>query len=407
VPSFRRYAIGAALSNVGTWMHRVAQAWLVLAVTGEPAMLGIATGLQFLPMLLIGPFAGVLADRIDRRKLLIATQSALAVQAVLLAVAVLLGMATTGLLLTAALLLGIITAVDAPARQSIVSDLVPPKYVVNAVSLNSASFNAARLVGPALAGIMIAVWGSGWVFMINAFTFVAMLVALTGMRLPATATRTSRAAGGVVDGFRHVVSHPDLLFVILTAGLVSMFALNSQVTIAIMSTKEFHADAVVYGVLGSLMAIGSLTGSLLAARRGSTSLLIVRRSAIAVGVATLAAGLMPGTLTYGLALMACGISAITMMTAANAYLQTHAGSEHRSRVMALYLAVFFGTTPIGAPLVGWLSGALGPRAGLVIPGLLAVLTALALAAWYRTRTPTVSSDAGAAQSAPAPVVAGV
>jgi len=366
-------------------MHRVGQAWLILEVTGNPAMLGIATGLQFLPMLLIGPFAGVLADRVDRRKLLIASQVALAIQALGLAAAVLAGFTSAALLLVAAAALGVVTAIDAPARQSIVSDLVPDNLVVNAVSLNSASFNAARLVGPALAGLIIALAGTGWVFLLNGLTFAAMLIALLGMRLP-TGLRTSRGAGGVSEGFRFVISHPDLLFVILTAGLVSMFALNSQVTIAIMATSEFQAEAVTYGVLGSLMAVGSLAGSLLAARRGLTSLTIIRCAAVAVGATTLLAGLMPTTATYGAMLVVCGGASITMMTSANSYLQTHAGGEHRSRVMALYLAVFFGTTPVGAPLVGWLAASVGPRASLVIPGALAILTAIALSVWYRYRS---------------------
>lgn len=362
-------------------MHRVGQAWLVLDLTGDAAMLGVATGLQFLPMLLLGPFGGVLADRVDRRRLMIIAQTALAVQALLLGVLVLAGMATAPLVLGAALVLGIVTAIDAPARQTIVSDLVPARLVVNAVSLNSASFNAARLIGPALAGLIIAAWGTGWVFVVNALTFGTMLVALWGIRL--RGKRPVRGRGGVRQGMSHVRRRPDLLFVIALAGLVSMFALNFQMTIALMSTQEFDAGAVTYGVLGSVMAVGSLAGSLLAARRGSTSLRIISVAALALSVSTLAAGLMPGSAMFGVALVACGLSALTMMTSANSYLQTHAGEEHRSRVMALYLAVFFGTTPVGAPIIGWVAGALGPRAALVIPGLLALVTTIGLLLLYR------------------------
>lgn len=382
IPDYRRYAVGAAASNIGTWMHRVGQSWLVLALTGEAAMLGIAMALQFLPMLVVGPWAGVLADRFDRRRLLMVTQAALAAQALALGVVVLAGAATALIVLGAALLLGIITAIDAPARQSIVSDLVGKHRVVNAVSLNSASFNAARLVGPALAGVVIATAGTGWVFVVNSLTFAAMLTALTritGSTEPVPGARR----GGVRDGLAHVLRHGDLFFVIAIAGLVSMFVLNFQLNIAVMAVQEFDAGPVAYGVLGSVMAIGSLGGALLAARRGHTSVRIVAGAAVALSLATIVAGLMPNVWAYGAGLVACGLAALTMMTGANSYLQTHAGQEHRSRVMALYLAVFFGTTPVGAPLVGWMTEAWGPRAGMVVPGLLALACTVAIALAYR------------------------
>ncbi len=371
-------------SNVGTWMYRIGQSWLVLALTGDAVMLGLVTALQFLPMLLVGPWAGVLADRMDRRRLLMWTQGALAVQAVALAAVTLLGLATPALLLFAAAVLGLITALDGPARASMVSDLVPQDQVVNAVSLNSASLNAARLIGPAIAGLVIAAAGTGWVFLLSTVTFVAMMVALSGItssqRIPA-----GRRDGGVAEGIRHVREHPDLLFVIALAGLVSMFALNFQITTALMSTQEFHAGPVVFGILGSVMAIGSLAGSLLAARRGFTNLGIVAGAAIALGVTTVLAGLAPNAWLFAAALTLCGISALTMMTGANSYLQTRTDDEHRSRVMALYLTVFFGTTPLGAPVVGWMAGTFGPRAGLILPGLLALMVACALLLAFRRR----------------------
>lgn len=381
---YRRYAVGALASNVGTWMHRIGQSWLILALTGDATMLGISMALQFLPMLLVGPWAGVLADRSDRRRLLMLTQAALALQALALGLVVLAGAATAPLVLGAALLLGVITAIDAPARQSIVSDLVGPGRVVNAVSLNSASFNAARLVGPAIAGVVIAVAGTGWVFVVNSLTFLFMLGALSRIS-PRAAQPAGRARGGVRAGLRHVRRHADLLFVTAVAGLVSMFALNFQLNIAVMATDEFGAGPVAYGVLASVMAVGSLAGALLAARRGRTSVRIVAAAAGGLSLATIAAGLMPDVWTFGAALVACGLFALTMMTAANSYLQTHAGAEHRSRVMALYLAIFFGTTPVGAPLVGWMTEQWGPRAGMVLPGVLALAGVIGLAAAYRSR----------------------
>lgn len=371
-------------SNIGTWMYRIGQSWLVLALTGDAVMLGLITALQFLPMLLLGPWAGVLADRVDRRRLLIWTQTALALQAVALAVATLLGITNPVLLLVAAGVLGVITALDGPARASIVSDLVPQDQVVNAVSLNSASLNTARLIGPAIAGLVIAVSGTGWVFLASAVTFGVMVWALMGIRTSQPAGR-GKARGGVSEGIRHVRSRPDLFFVIALAGLVSMFALNFQITTALMSTKEFQAGPIVFGLLGAVMAVGSLAGSLLAARRGFTNLGIIAVAALALGATTIMAGLAPNAWVFAAALTLCGISALTMMTGANSYLQTHTDDEHRSRVMALYLTVFFGTTPLGAPVVGWLAESLGPRAGLVIPGVLALAVALALLLVFRRR----------------------
>ncbi|MFN8125292.1 MAG: MFS transporter [Candidatus Nanopelagicales bacterium] len=375
-------------ANIGTWMYRVGQSWLTLALTDSALMLGAVTALQFLPMLLVGPWAGVLADRHDRRRLLMLTQAALAIQALLLAVLTLAGLVTPVLLLGAAAVLGLITALDGPARASIVSDLVPTDQVVNAVSLNSASLNVARLVGPALAGLVIAATSTGWVFLIATASFTAMVGALSGI---STSQRPSggRRPGGVRDGLRHVRANPDLLFVIALAGLVSMFALNFQLTTALMSTHEFHAGPVVFGILGSVMAIGSLAGSLLSARRSRTDLRIIAGAALALSVSTIIAGFAPNEWFFGVALTLCGISALTMMTGANSYLQTRTDDSHRSRVLALYLAVFFGTTPIGAPLVGLLAEWWGPRVGLVVPGILAVIVTVVL--WLR-----YSEDARAA-----------
>ena len=371
-------------ANIGTWMYRVGQSWLVLALTADPLVLALVTALQFLPILLIGPWAGVLADRMDRRTLLTATHAALAVQAATLAAITLLGLATPAILIAAAAVLGVISALDGPARASIVSDLVPQDQVVNAVSLNSASLNLARLAGPAVAGLVIAFAGTGWVFVLSAVAFCAMAWAASGLQ---TSQRLAPRGGGrgVLDGLRHIRSQPDLLFVICLAGLVSMFALNFQMTTALMSTQEFGAGPIAFGVLASVMAVGSLAGSLLAARRGFTNLTIVSAAAVALGICTVGAGLAPEPITFAVALTLCGISALTMMTGANSYLQTRSGEEHRSRVMAVYLAVFFGTTPIGAPIVGWLADQWGPRAGLVVPGVLALLCAMAMLVVFRRR----------------------
>ena len=280
-------------SNVGTWMHRIAQMWLALEITGDPAILGVVTALQFAPILFIGPWAGALAERSDRRKLLIWTQVALALQAALLGAVVLSGSMTTVLLFIFSALLGVATAIDGPARQSFVSDLVDRAELPNAVALNSTSFNTARLIGPAAAGFIIAAWGTGWVFLLNAATFGLMIVAL--LRIHTRVTRVEKEQARVSDGVKFVLGHSDLLFVILLAGLVSMFVLNFQMTIAVMATEQFAVGAQTYGILASVMAIGSLAGALLAARRGRTSLRIVTFSALGLAGGSVIAGLSPNT----------------------------------------------------------------------------------------------------------------
>ena len=367
-------------------MHRVAQSWLVLQVTSDPTMLGLVVAFQFAPMLFLAPWAGVLADRYDRRRLLQITQVGMGLQALGLGILTIAGLATGPLVLGFALLLGLFTALDGPARQSIVSDLVPADQVVNAVALNSANFNAARLVGPAIAGLMIAAWGPGWVFLVNAATFAVMYLALTRIHL--THREGSRRAGGLRDGLRYVRARPDLWFVIATAGAVAMLVFNFPITIALMVSNEFAADARSYGILASLMAVGSLAAALIQARRGRTDLKLVAVAAVAAGGAVILAGLMPTVPTFAAALVACGAAALTMMTGANSYLQTHTDAEHRSRVMALYMAVFFGTTPAGAPLIGMLADDFGPRAAMILPGVASLVVTAGLVAafvWARRR----------------------
>lgn len=371
-------------------MHRIAQSWLVLELTGDARMLGFVVAAQFAPMLFLAPWAGVLADRYDRRRLLQWTQIGMGLQALALGLLTITGHANGALVLVFAALLGVVTALDGPARQSIVSDLVPADQVVNAVALNSANFNVARLVGPALAGVMIAAWGPGPVFLVNAATFVVMYAALARIHL--SRAGAGKRAGGLRDGLRYVRGRPDLWFVIATAGAVAMLVFNFPITIALMVSEEFGADARSYGVLASLMAVGSLAASLVQARRARTDLRLVAVAAAAAGGAVIVAGVMPTVPTFAAALVACGAAALAMMNGANSYLQTHSDAEHRSRVMALYMAVFFGTTPAGAPVIGMLADDFGPRAALVVPGAmsLAVTAGLVVAyLWARRRDPRV------------------
>ena len=370
--NYRRYAAGAVVSNVGTWMQRVAQDWLVLqlAVNGGTAV-GITTGLQFLPALLLSPFAGVVADRVPKRTLLQVTQVMMAVPALVLGLLAVTGSAEVWHVYLLALVFGIGTAFDAPARQSFVPEIVDADDLSNAVGLNSASFNAARLVGPAIAGVLIAALGggaeaTGWVIVINAVSYLAPIVALRRMD-PAllTPSQTTRAPGMVREGLRYVRSRHDLVLVLAIVFVVGTFGLNFQMTSALMATEVFDKGASEYGLLGSFLAIGSLSGALLAARRPRVRLRLVVGSAIVFGVAEVIAGLLPTYAVFAAWTPVLGLSALTMITAANTLMQISTAPHLRGRVMALYLMIFMGGTPLGAPVVGWVGEAFGARWTLI------------------------------------------
>ena len=388
--NYRLWAAGALVSNIGTWMQRVAQDWLVLTVLTDHSAVavGITTGLQFAPVLVLAPLAGVLADRLPKRRLLLGTQIAMGVVGLALGLLVLSGAAQLWHAYAFALALGVAAAIDAPARQAFVSEMVPREDLSNAVGLNSASFHAARIVGPGLAGLLIAWVGTGPVFLINAATFAGTIFSLTHMRVSELmpAPRAERGKGQLREGLRYVRGRPDIVLILVVVGLVGMFGLNFQMTTAIMATAQFGKGSGEYGLLGSIMAIGSLGGALLAARRERPRLRLVVGATFAFGVFATAAALMP---TYGLfavALIPVGLSSLTLMTSANATVQLSVAPEMRGRVMALYMAIFMGGTPIGAPVIGWVGGALGPRWTILVGGLVALVTALvALAYVVRTQ----------------------
>lgn len=390
VPNYRRYAAGMVISNTGTWMQRVAQDWLVLQLSGGNGVtLGITTALQFLPLLLFGLIGGLLADRYPKRALLVATNTAMAVLALTLGTLVLADAAQVWHVYLLAFGLGVATAVDNPARQSFVVEMVGREDLPNAVGLNSASFNVARIAGPAAAGLLIEVFGgTGWVFLLNAASYAAPLVALHRMRPEALhpAERTPRGRGQVRDGLRYVRGRPDLLVVLAVVFFTGTFGMNFQITNALMATTEFGKGAGEFGLLGTVLAVGSLAGALLAARRTTVRLRLVIGAAVAFGVIEVAVGLMPGYLWYALALPPAGLAALTTMTAANALLQLSVAPAMRGRVMALYIAVLFGGTPVGAPTVGWLAERYGPRWSLIIGGTVTAAAALVAAAVLARRT---------------------
>lgn len=360
---YRLFWSGMVVSNVGTWMQRVAQDWLVLDLTdGSASALGITTGLQFLPLLLLTPVGGLLADRVSKLKLLRITQVALALLALTQGVLTLTGAIQVWQVYLLALGLGIVNALDNPSRQALVAELVPLEDLPNAVSLNSASFQSARIVGPALAGVLIVLVGTGWVFLINAASFLGPLVALIRLRRRRRPPRRARELGtGLGDGLRYVRGRPDILLVLGVVFFAGTFGLNFQMTTALMATEVFGKGASAYGLLGSIMAIGSLTGSLLAARRGKVGYRFVVGAALLFGVVEVAAGFMPTYESFAIALVPVGIAALTLLTSANTYVQTSVLPEMRGRVMSLYLMVFMGGTPFGAPLLGWVGDEFGAR----------------------------------------------
>jgi MFS family permease len=392
--NYRRYAAGGLVSNVGTWLQRVAQDWLVLLLTGgSGAALGLVTGLQFLPFLVLSPFAGLVADRIPKRRLLQATNVGMAVPAIILGVLALTGAAEIWHVYVLALLLGVASAFDAPARQSFVSELVDADDVTNAVGLNSASFNAARILGPALAGVTIAALGSGvdatgWVILANGLTYAAPIYMLARLDEDALSPTEllRREPGQIRAGIAYVRKRPDLLLILGIVFFMGTFGLNFQMTSALMATQVFDKGAREYGLLGTIMAVGSLAGSLIAARRTRVRHRMVVGAAVAFGVVEIGAGLMPSYLTYALICPLLGLFALTMITSANAFMQLHTEASMRGRVMALYMMIFIGGTPLGSPFIGWIGEMFGARWTLIVGGALTVLgTALASALYLRSR----------------------
>ena len=393
VRNFRIYMLGAIVSNTGTWMQRIGQDWLVLQLTGSGTALGITTGLQLLPALLFSPVAGVVADRMPKRTVLRCTQVAMAVPAGLLGVLAVTGVVQTWHVFVLAFVFGVGTAFDAPARQSFVVEIVGRQDLSNAVGLNSASFNLARMIGPAVAGLLIAALGSGvgaagWVILINAVSYVAVLCSLQlldGSRLtPSEVTGTRKRA--VRDGVAYVRSRPDLVLILTCVFFVGTFGMNFQLTSALMATEEFGKGAGEYGLLASIMAVGSLAGALLAARRTRPRLRLVVIAGLAFAVTEIVAGVMPTYATFAAVLPLLGLCALTMVTSANAAIQLTSSPMMRGRVAALYLMVFMGGTPVGAPLMGWVGETFGPRWMLIGGGGVTLLgIGLALTLFLRTQ----------------------
>jgi MFS family permease len=363
--NYRIWAGGALISNVGTWMQRIGQDWLVLTqlTPNNATAVGVVMALQFGPHLLLLPLTGFAADHLDRRKLLIFTQSAMGALALGLGLLTVTGLVQLWHVYVFAFLLGCVTAFDSPARQTFVSELVGETDLSNAVALNSTSFNAGRMIGPAVAGVLIASVGSGWVFLINAASFVAVLFALGLLRVGELhpMNRAVRTPGSFADGFRYVWKRPDLKAVLFMLFLISTFGLNFPIYISTMAVTAFHAGAGEYGLLTSMMAIGSVTGALLAAGRARPRVALLLAGAGMFGLGCALAAIMPSYWLFGGVLVVIGVSAQTFNTGANSMVQLSTDPVMRGRVMAILLALALGGTPLGAPIVGWVADTFGPR----------------------------------------------
>ncbi|MDP9434304.1 MAG: MFS transporter, partial [Actinomycetota bacterium] len=389
VRNYRLFAAGQVVSLSGTWAQRVAQDWLVLELSGDSGVaLGLAVGLQFLPVLLLGLYGGVLADRYDKRRLLLAAQAAMGLLALALAVLDLTGAVQLWHVYALALGLGVASAVDTPVRQAFVSEMVDPDDLPNAVSLNSATFNSARIVGPALAGAGIAAAGTGWVFLANALTYLAVIAGLAAMR-PAElrpGRRAARAPGQTREGLVYVRSRPELLVPIVLVGVTGMVGLNFQTTLALAAKEVFGRGAGSYALLTSALALGSLLGALAGARgTGAPRQRRLFVAALAFGLLEVAVGLAPSFAVMAVLLVPTGVAVLTLTTTANSTLQLRSDPQLRGRVLALYVLVFLGGTPLGAPLVGALAEAFGARAAIVLGGAGTALAAVLSALWLARR----------------------
>ncbi len=406
--NYRVFAAGALVSNTGTWMGRVAQDWLVLTqlTPHSSVALGIVTGLQFAPLALFAPISGMIADRFPKRRILFATQSALALTSLLTGVLVVTGTVQLWQIYVLAFVQGVAAAMDNPARQTFVSEMVPHESLSNAVGLNSASFNGARLIGPGVAGLVIAAFDTGPAFFVNTLSFVAVLFALSRMRPgELNPAPRRRGKGQIRDGLRYVRGRPDIVLIMALVFVLGTFGMNFQMTTALMATTVFHQGAGAYGLLGSIMAVGSLSAALLSARRPHPRLRILLVALAGFGVASAAAALAPSYIWFAVLLVPVGLTALTVLTTANSMVQLSVEPAMRGRVMALYMAVFMGGTPLVSPLIGWIGSAWGPRwtigVGSVTTGLAVIAAMLYLmhsenirVSFHRAQRPRLSVTRG-------------
>ena len=368
--NFRLWTAGALVSNIGTWIQRVAQDWLVLTqlTHHDASALGVVMGLQFAPQLLLLPWTGSAADRLNQRKLLMLTQATMGVLALLLGLLTIAGWIRLWHVYVFALLSGSGAALDAPVRQTFVAEMVGDADLPNAVALNSTSFNVGQMIGPAIAGLLIAKVGIGWAFLLNGLSFAAVLVSMSFFRLPElrASVRAHRTASGFLEGFRYVWSSPDLRSILIMLLLIGTFAFNFPIFISTMAVNVFHSDARAFGLLSSIMAAGAFLGALFAASQKKPGLGSLSIGAGVFGLGYVFAALAPGYWWFAAALAVSGAAALTLSNGTNSIMQLSTEPSMRGRVMALRVGVALGGMTIGAPIVGWVANHFGPRWSIAV-----------------------------------------
>jgi MFS family permease len=386
VRNYRLYFVGQLVSMTGTWMQTIAQAWLVFQLTGSGVALGVTTALQFTPMLVAGAWGGLVADRVDKRRLLVGTQVAGGLLALVLGTVTAFGVVQLWMIYVLALALGAVNAIDNPARRALVGEMVGTEHLSNAVSLSSAMFTSARVVGPALAGLIIATAGTSWCFFINGLSYGAAVLAFVLMRRDEffAAEPVPKRKGQLREGLRYAWSTPALRLPLVLTAVIGTFAWNFQVVLPLLAERTFGGDAGTFGTMYALMSVGSVVGALVTARQARATRSFLLGAALAYGALLVVAGFAPTLSVELLVLVGVGAAGIGFTAMANGVLQTETSPEMRGRVMALFSVAFLGSTPIGGPIFGWLSQELGPRAGLWLGGVATLaVTAAAIAAIRR------------------------
>lgn len=383
IPNYRKFFAGQAISLIGTWIQSVAMAWLILEISGSAASIGYAVALQFLPVLLFGPYGGVVVDRADKRRLLVTTQSLAGIQAALLAVLVLTHHASLVLVLVLSLFLGFIYVFDMPARSAFVREMVDPGLVRNAVSLNSVVINGARIVGPALAGVMIATIGLGWCFAANAVSFIGVIGAYALMRADQLipVEPVERAPGQLRAGLGYVWRTPDLRVPLIMMAVVGTLTYEFQVVLPALASETFDSGAQALGLLSAAMGVGAVIGGLISATRQSSGLRAIAMASGVFGLTVLCAAVMPTVIWAAIAMIPVGAASIWFTSAGNSAVQLHTDPQMRGRVMSLWTVAFIGSTPVGAPIIGWVAETAGPRWALGVGAAAAAGAGLYGARW--------------------------
>jgi MFS family permease len=385
VRNYRLYFAGQLISTTGTWMQSVAQAWLVLQLTGSGVALGVTVALQFTPVLLAGAWGGVVADRVDKRRLLIGTQAAAGLLALVLGTVTALGVVQLWMIFLLAFGLGAVNALDNPARRAFVVEMVGTEHISNAVSLSSAMFTGARVIGPAIGGLVIASAGVSWCFFANGLSYVAAILAFVLLRQDEffAVEPVPKRKGQLREGLRYVWSTPALRLPLVLTAVIGTLAFNFQVVLPLLAKQTFGGDAGTFGALYALMSVGSVVGALVTAHEARATQRFLLGAALLYGVALVGAAVAPTLAVEMVVLVPVGAAGIAFTAMANGVLQTECAPEMRGRVAALFTVAFLGSTPIGGPIIGWVSQALGPRAGLWVGGLATLAVTIAAIAGIR------------------------